>query len=213
MFSLWGCFQDVELGPPPTLSSGYGVLEEKDFTLTPVEVLNKHETTVKQWLFNASPDMLKACVDTCRSHASFSKFKFDLWDSYADRKFGVEPAADVLQFDLWLKKHELSERMPSKTATLTSPSSTTTSSEIPPPANPEAYKEYWSQFKSDKGILKRQNAGKLGATPSRESLASTAATPSPPPAPLSTPSPANSGLSSGITPDCKRKLSLEGYWI
>ena len=195
-------FQDMkDFTPPPALCSGYGTLTQQDLTKKPLAVLEEREKKVKSWLRNLDATALKTYVDVCLSHERFKKLQMDLWSSVSpDRKFGDQPMMDVLQFDMWLKKSEISETIASRPVSPPVTMTTPSSCEVEPPANPEAYKEYWSK-------RKRQNAGALGSTPSRESLAS-AATPSPAPAAASTPSPASTGLSAGITPDCKTKLSL-----
>ena len=206
----------MDIEPPPTLASGYGTLGEDDFDKNPVKILDDHEKRVKHWLNRANPYTLKAAVDTCYSHLYFNRFKRDLWDQSQDHKFGDQPLGDVLQFDLWLKKLEISESKTTSTGSPAAPAATpsppavekpkpansgSSDMAITPPPNPEAYQNYWNKYK-------RKNADDF-VKDGTESVSTT----TPSPAPSSTPSPAESGLSSGITPDCKRKLSLEGWLI
>ena len=142
----------MALADPPTLVSGFGVLSDSDMGKAPPLILDSHEKTVKRWLELATPEALKASLDSCYKNTHFAQFKRDLWDSVEERKFGEEPAEDILRFDLWLKKLEISEAMSSKTVAKPAPTKTTSpstaSSELPaPPANPEAYKAYWDQYK------------------------------------------------------------------
>ena len=196
-----------DMQEPPTLVSGYGVLTKDDLGKPPPVILESHEKKVKAWLEQANPYALKALVESCVNNSHFKIFKQNLWDTVEDRKFGDKPCEDILRFDVWLKKMEISESKPSpvliRGSKTTSPS---TESELVPPANPEAYKAYWDQYK-------RKGAGDL-KTPSRESLSSTTV-PSPalPSPPLASSSPSTSGCETGITPECKRKLSLEGRLV
>ena len=184
---------------PPTLVSGYGCMTEEEKGKSPVTVLGDHERKVKQWLNGANKYALKAAIDGCYAHNLFPRFKRDLWDCLESRKFGDVPMNDVLKFDMWLKKMEISEASPAPSL-----KSTPGSEVIPPPENQEAYKAYWGQFKN----LDRKNAVEKLRTPSRETLSTTV--PSPPALASATPSPATAASPTGVTPDCKRKLSLSG---
>ena len=219
------CLQDSwdDYQPPPTLASGFGIMDGADIAKPPTQILDEHEKRVLGWLnkFKANPYVMKAAVDAVFSNQYWGDYKTHLWDPVESRKFGEQPhlIADVVKFDLWLKKYEISEKKPSpgpvKPPTLPAhvpakapakpAGATPSSSEIEPPENPEAYKKFWNQYK-------RSNAADALRTPSRESLSTTVPSPAPTGV-LSTPSslsPANVSASSptGITPDCKRKLSL-----
>ena len=225
------CVQDGGFQPPPTLASGYGIMDGADVNKPPAQILDEHEKRILDWLNKANPYALKAAVDSVFSNQYWGDYKKNLWDPVEGRKFGEQPhlIADVVKFDMWLKKYEISEKKPSpptksppaKSTALPSPPkasppkasppmaspavpATPGSSEIEPPQNPEAYKKFWEQYK-------RSNAAEALRTPSRESMSTTAPSPNPAGV-LSTPSslsPENtSGSPTGVTPDCKRKLSL-----
>ena len=183
---------------PPTLASGNGVLTDEDEDISASKLMDDHEGKVKRWLSRAPHHVLDAAVETARAHTYFPTFERDLWASMGDHTFGDKPMEDVLKFDMWLKKWEISE---TKTASPSSPAvkEETTTSEIPPPKNQEAYKEYWKQFER-KGASSTLSLASTGTPPSRGS--GTPTTPSPSVASDST---------TGLTPDCKRKLALGGW--
>ena len=186
---------------PPTLASGNGVLMEEDKDVSATKLMDDHERKVKHWLSRAPYHLLENAVETARAHTYFPIFERDLWASMGNHAFGAKLMEDVLKFDMWLKKWEISETKKSIPAPAPAApvKEETTASEFPPPKNPEAYKEYWKKFE-------RKDAS------STLSLASTESPPSRESGTPSTPSPSvASDSTTGLTPDCKRKLALEGW--
>ena len=195
---------------PPTLSSGFGVLTTEDQGKTPIEILDVHEKKVKAWVDSVDEAALKVAINTAVSNQHFPQFKRDLWEQVEDRKFGTAMAEDLLRFDMWLKKLEISNNR-----AMLKPPTPKTASPVPPPAdekapveNPEAYKQYWQQFQR-----KRANSdlSVASTTPSRspnpeENTSSTTPSTSPGSA-VATPTP------TGITPEVKKKLELSGLDI
>ena len=159
-----------------------------------VQILDDHEANLKSWIEKANPYMLDAALKDALNHPSFPKLNevFEI----VNHKFGTNPREDVVKFDMWLKKHEISEKRRNL-----SPAPTAVTGDKTEEVNVEAYKNYWQQFE-------RKNA---------QDLSSTSTTPTSPGVSPSSTTPATSvPASTGITPDCKRKLELnEGLpnWI
>ena len=135
--------------------------------------------------------MLDAAVKDALNHSYFPRFK-DLFETMETSEFGTKPKYDVLKFDMWLKKLEIGEKRRLESPTPSPPEATGDKTAEEP--NVEAYKNYWQQFD-------RKNARDLSSvstTPdsSKDSPSSTTAATSVP-------------ASTGITPDCKRKLELK----
>ena len=189
---------------PHTLASGYATLKEGDFKMTPLQVLDSHETLVKNWLQKANHYQVEAAVKTASNHQYFHKFQHDLWDQVEERQFGSSPKEDVLKFDMWLKKLEISENGPKKYKN-NSPQSPPASlspedMEVQKDANNKvAYQDYWKKYERKNGS-------------SNLSTASTTTPPSSLPSPTPSPATVASRESpTGITPECKKRLNLEGW--
>lgn len=162
---------------------------------------------MKSWMDCVDEKILKSAINTAVSNQHFPQFKRDLWDQVEDRKFGTNMAEDLLHFDMWLKKLEISKNR----ATLTPPIPKASATPVPagdetaPVENPEAYKQYWQQFQRKRAA---SNLSVASTTPSRSPNPEeprTTTTPSPSPVSGSaTTSP------TGMTPDVKKKLVLSG---
>ena len=181
--------------PPPTLASGYGVLGETDLGKRPTAILDEHETKVKKWVQKANPYELKAAVATAVEHTLFGKFRAELWDMTEERKFGTSPEEDILKYDLWLKKMEISETKPH--AVFPEPPEKEDGSTE---QGTEAYKAYWKKIERKGGA---SNLSVDSTTPSRSGDSVPSSSPA-------EPTPSQSASPTGITPDAKRKLVLEG---
>ena len=178
----------------PTLASGNGILTESDMVHSSTKLLWDHETQVRDWIAQANPYQLKAAVDTALGHSYFARFKQNLWDTIEERKFGSDPHEDILKFDLWLKKMEISEKKVKTPSPKPDPSNDA-DGRLAPPANRQAYQQYWNQYK-------RQGASTELSTPSTATPAGSEGT-----SPATT-SPDASGTT-GITPDAAN-LNVKG---
>lgn len=191
---------------PHTIASGYATIQEGDLKKNPVQVLDDHETLVKNWLQTANHYQVEAAVKTASNNEYFPKFCRDLWDQLEERKFGSCPKEDVLKFDMWLKKLEISEKGPKK---FNNPS--------PPPAaslsqeeleiqkdenNKGAYQNYWKKYERKNGSSNLSTASTTTPSGSPPSV-----TPSPP----SQASVASRESPTGITPECRKRLDLGGW--
>ena len=191
----------------------------------PILLLDEHEKRVSDWAGKANPYELNAAVKTAVDHEFFDTFKTSIWDHTEDRKFGTSPHEDLLQFDMWLKKKEISDKKAPAAPVTPSPPKKDTAEIQPPAENPELYKEYWKQFHRKDATSNLSTS--TDTTPARTTSATS--TPSgggwtqqewadwlngvrkASDGGSSAPTPTGSGKSStGITPDCKRKLVLEG---
>eukprot|EP00438_Fugacium_kawagutii_P032743 Skav208149 [mRNA] locus=scaffold2891:13286:14554:- [translate_table: standard] len=121
-------------------------MTEDDLSKAPVQVLNDHEKKLLDWIQGCSQEALNAAVSIASNHTYFSQFKRDLWDPVKTHKFGDHAADDVVNFDMWLKKWEISEKQGAKR----SPTPTAPSAETTPP-NRDAYKEYWKKYERKPG--------------------------------------------------------------
>ena len=189
---------------PHTLASGYGTLNEGDLKKTPVQVLDAHETLVKNWLQTANHYQVEAAVKTAADHQYFHKFRRDFWDQAEEQKFGSSPKEDVLKFDMWLKKIEISENGPKKFNTEPpQPSPATISREEmevqKDEKNKGAYQDYWKKYERKNGSSNLSTASTTEPSSSPQS-----ATPSPA-------SVASRASPTGITPECKKRLDLGGW--
>ena len=164
---------------------------------------------MKSWVDCVDEKTLKSAINTAVSNQHFPRFKRDLWDQVKDRKFGTNTAEDLLLFDMWLKKLEISKNR----AMLTPPIPKVSATPVPagdetaPVENPEAYKQYWQQFQRKRAA---SNLSVASATPSRspnpeEDKPRTTTTPSP-----SSVSGSATTSPTGLTPDVKKKLELSG---
>ena len=192
----------------PTLASGYGAMTADQWGKSPKVILDEHETRLWEWVQQANPYALKGAVDTACSHSDFPQFNRDLWEPVEARKFGTSPAEDVVRFDMWLKKKEISDSLP--TPTISPPQKGSNSELGPPPENAEAYKNYWKKFERKGGQSNLSVASTTPGSKSEEALGSSSTTPSRTPSDTSDPA-ASPDSATGITPDCKKKLDLEGW--
>ena len=182
--------------PPPTMFSGYGSMTPEDMEKHPTVVMQEHESKLKTWCKGQTQKDLMGHMKTISGHAYYNKFM----SRYTNRLFGENGWADLVEFDLWLKKCEIFEKRgrarpsppskvtaePAEPAKPTKPANSSDSLPTLTPEEKEKYDDYWQQFKP---------SGEVPAT-------SPAA------------SPAGSVPSTTTkTPDCKRRLDLEqGLW-
>lgn len=164
---------------PPTCASGYGVMTETDMKKPNLEVLKDHEAKIISWATSADSRTLNMAVKTASNHSLFPDFSRSLHDY----KFGTYPADDVIKFDMWLKKMELSNAAPEATTPQTGPA-------------------YWQKFVRKNAVSSITSAS---TTPSRSP--SERATPSPVPTDTSAPD------SETTISSVKRKLDLGGCSI
>ncbi len=152
---------------PPTVCSGYGCLSEEDVSKSPMTILREHESTLQQWVLTLSPFHLAPHLKVATRHQLFNKYMSQV----QGRK--LEDFKDLIEFDLWLKKLEISEQgIGSPALAETSPESVETVKVVktPKPAEPvkpererkeppkecplleltpqqkAAYKDYWSKY-------------------------------------------------------------------
>ena len=160
--------------------SGQGQLTKEEIGLPATQVLDKHETTVREWLGSLSKNALKSQVNIAANHVEFKKFVSMTPNA---KKFGkkYETCIDELcQFDVWLKKLALSQLMPPPTKP-----AKVTFSPLPPkpdaakykPVDPKgselpeltdaekaSYKQWWGKYHTD-GASSPASSGGDGSTP------------------------------------------------
>ena len=190
---------------PPLLVCGHGAMTENDMSKPNLQILKDHEERVSKWIDSANPYMFSAAITDAYNHPGFEKFNTELFTPTEDHKFGKE-SKDLIQLEVWLKKREITEvkSMSSPAPTMTSPPSTATpqgamtgGNQGPTAENIEKNK-YWKQFTRKNGNEDLSVASTTSGTPSPTSDAPT-------------PSPTEGQDSStGVTPECKRKLDLQG---
>lgn len=188
----------------PTVMSGYGVLSSQDDGKSSAMILDEHSVKLKSWFETCTKVDLKQQVSRAFDHELFK-----LYISMKDgaHKFGDEPYTDLFDFDMWLKKMELSERLPSVKMEKQPTRHYVKVEGVPvlradvdkPDALP---KLFWTQFSKDR----------LGSAHPPASAASTSPTPtcsSGPVPPSETPPASESGPSQHETPPVKRRLDLD----
>ena len=189
-------------GPVPTMVSGYGGLTEADWKKAPSQILREHEETIRAFATPLSQKDLTHQLKLACRHDCYVQFIA----LFPGRKWGEKGVEDFVEFELWLKKKEISQKRDEmkRAAAKTSPAPPAQKTPAPTPAvtaetkssgdngdtglgtvTPEerkAYKNYWKKFQAPEAT-----------TPSPSSVSGS---PSPPAA--------------VITPDVKKRLDLEG---
>ena len=102
----------VNLGAPPTMFSGYGEVTEEDLEHPPAKVLEEHELVVKRFLEKLTQKDLVRQVVQASKNPLFDDF---VQQRGRSQKFGLQgnTIQDICEFDVWLKKKALSDLMPS----------------------------------------------------------------------------------------------------
>ena len=165
-----------------------------------------HEKKVKAWVDSVDEAALKVAINTAVSNQHFPQFKRDLWEQVEDRKFGTAMAEDLLRFDMWLKKLEISNNR-----AMLKPPTPKTASPVPPPADEK------STRRESRGLQNNTGSNSKGSVPiptflllvrllqgpqiQKKNTSSTTPSTSPGSA-VATPTP------TGITPEVKKKLEL-----
>ena len=92
---------------PPTLASGFGgVMTEDDHGKSPIEILNDHELKVKAWVQTLDGPAVVKNLKVAASHPYYEKFL----SQFQERKFGTGGRDDIVEFDNWLRKMEVSQK-------------------------------------------------------------------------------------------------------
>eukprot|EP00435_Cladocopium_sp_Y103_P074407 s436_g48.t1 len=142
------------MGPPPFLFSGYGGMTPDDMEKHPTVVMQEHESKVRTWCKGKPMKDVVRLLKNATGHMYYNKFM----SQFKNRSFGANGYEDLVEFDMWLKKYELSEKTgrtkpptpsPPAKVTVTPTKPTTENSESLPsltPAEKEKYQEYWKQF-------------------------------------------------------------------
>ena len=199
--------------PPPTMASGNGCLSEGDWKKTPFQVMNEHEARIREYVKTLDRKAVVHHLKVAARHPYFEKY---ISQCSPSRRFGEKGIDDVVEYDMWLKKLEIAEKRsgmktePPKNSVPASPPSEPSKTAEPvddhekqTPAQKEAYTDFWSKFKAPKDKVQRFDSP---ATPTAGTLPT--ATPSPaltPANPLLSPQ-----GSTTVTPECKKRLELEG---
>ena len=140
--SLFKDLPEVAAVPPPTLSSGFGVLPDVAGG-DAVKVTNKHEATVREWLHRCSTDDVIAQMKKAKGHTYYVEFAKTL-----NRSFGS--LEDLVEFEAWLAKKILSDRMPPPAnppkSDKTKPKQKQDDLPELSPQEKEAYQEYWKKY-------------------------------------------------------------------
>ena len=215
-----------EVEPPATMFSGVGELTEHEASLPPATVLGNHRKTIQTWLGSLSPEDLEKQVELAHNHESLEDFMTQKFGD--DKEFGENPRDDLCKFEMWLKKQAYREMLVAKhehAKALPKPSATAApeapKAEVPKRADPapkrasresgkgkgteqsekfvplelsdaekEAYGSFWNKFDKKNGS---PNTPTTTAPTSQQSPTSVS----------------NGSESTGLTPECRRKLTLE----
>ena len=181
--------------PPPAMFSGYGSMTPEDMEKHPAVVMQEHESKLRTWCKGQTQRDLMGHMKKIAGHAYYDKFM----SQFNNRMFGENGWTDLVEFDLWLKKCEISEKLGRARPVLPSPPSKVTAESAEPakptkppkstsvetsdsmpsltPEEKEKYDDYWKQFKPS---CESPAASPSGSVPSATTK----------------------------TPDCKRRLDL-----
>ena len=126
----------VNLGAPPTMFSGYGEVTEEDLEHPPAKVLEEHELVVKRFLEKLTQKDLVRQVVQASKNPLFDDF---VQQRGRSQKFGLQgnTIQDICEFDVWLKKKALSDLMPSMPGAPAPEPATPKQPEAPKPAMPK----------------------------------------------------------------------------
>lgn len=184
------------------MTSGYSGLTEADWKKPPAQILREHDQTVRTFANALTQKSLTYHLKLACRNENYSKFI----SLFPGRMFGSKGVEDFVEFEVWLKKLEISQKQeqmraskavtPCTASTTPSPKPTleknTTSGvggddiSTMTPEQKAVYKNYWKKFEKP-------------------------STPTASPAPSVGGSVSGSpGPSSVITPEVKKRLDLEG---
>eukprot|EP00435_Cladocopium_sp_Y103_P060416 s132_g22.t1 len=105
------------------MASGFGGMTEDDVGKSPVQILNEHDSKVKKWVKTLDGPSVVKNLKVATSHPYYDKFI----SQFSKKNFGAGGRDDLVEFDSWLKKVEISE----KRNTTPSPPSVPTPEESP----------------------------------------------------------------------------------
>lgn len=94
---------------PPTVCSGYGTISLGDVKLSPSKILKNHEEVITKYVKELDHASLVENVRVARRHSMFAEYI----SKYPGREWGRGKLAesDIIEFDMWLKKKEIAERL------------------------------------------------------------------------------------------------------
>ena len=218
--------------PPPTMFSGFGELTEEESKLPPAKVLGDHELKVTKFLGSLSPEDLNAQVKVATRNPQFKHYL----SQYVEKgyKFGAPDTCfkDLCAFDVWLKKMAISESLRADFASAPpakSPPPPPKDASQPPQATPAVSKAAAVSKakvsapapKATATVTKNDKFVPLELTPGEKEQydsfwgqfkPNTNVSPSttvPSASPTSETSSVSKDMSTGMTPEVKRKLTLD----
>ena len=203
--------EPVDFPPPPTMASGNSSISGDDWKKTPQQVMKDHEALIRGYINKLDRKGVVQHLKIAARHHYFDKFLKQLPPS---KRFGEKGIEDIVEYDLWLKKLEISEKKVcgAKPAPNTVPVPTpkqpavpTEKDDEPSPSQKAAYDGFWKKFKQPQKPLEKVHRFVPPATPESSSPATSVI-----PKPVTpSPSPPSEGLGSKETPSCKKRLDLE----
>lgn len=217
----------LDTSPPPTMSSGYGGMSEDDVTKSPVKILSEHEARIRTWVKTLDGPSLVKHLKVAARHQLYEKFV----SQSTNRNFGVHGGDDLVAFDLWLKKFEISEKRPMFPSPATPASPAPAAKKAPAPKAPKPReandddkgagddtgakgdalpKLTPEQQQAYQNYWRKFSNTNLGSPP--PPLPSTSpASPEGPAGTTSQPTPSTSpSPGTLVTPECKKRLDLDG---
>lgn len=218
--------EPVDLPPAPTMASGNSCISDEDWKKTPHQVMKEHETCIREYIATLDRQGVVKHLKLAARHEYFDKFKTQCSPS---KRFGEKGIEDIVEFDMWLKKLEISEKRASiPKATPTAPVTTPSQPAIPndgevSPAQRAAYDGFWKKFKQPRKPIEKVHHFETPApleetpAPSEETPAPSEVAPpseeNPTPKPVTPPPYRTEGSGSKETPSCKKRLELEGQHV
>ena len=91
---------------PPTLASGFGGMTEDDRGKLPIQILSEHESKVKAWVKTLDGPAVVKNLKVATAHPYYDQFV----SKFHKTNFGAGGRDDLVEFDNWLKKMEISEK-------------------------------------------------------------------------------------------------------
>lgn len=206
------------------MASGYGVLSDEDFGKPSAQILREHEATIRSWGSKLSQKTLMGHLKTAMGHRLNKQ-----WMNQFKPPRRCETLDTLVEFDLWLKKMEISENISTRAKevppqpTPEAPATSTVKTEaVKPPAVPAERAATGVVGPDANGSpVPSAERGGLGEVTEAERMAyknywQTFKSPNPaqqrpsvPVAPSTTTTPTSEDLSSAVTPDdVRKKLDL-----
>ncbi len=140
-------------------------MDTADPSMTPQQEMNAHARVILPWFQQCTETDIQEQVNRSRDHPLFKEFQ-----SITSHKFGERGVHDLVNFDMYLKKKCISDRIHSKPSPPADPSKANPVAAPAPPApevpaaaaprsaehvdsetNPEAYKNYWKKYEIPRG--------------------------------------------------------------